>query len=382
MQERYIDTAEDLQVLCQELSQESMLALDTEFLREKTYYPQLCLIQVAGENIAACIDPLAIDDLGPLLDLLYRPDIVKVLHSARQDLEIFYQLRGALPEPIFDTQIAATLAGFGDQIGYSNLVQQILGITLDKSHTRTDWSLRPLSEEQQRYALNDVTHLWKIYHQLHKDLEKRGRLGWLQPDFDSLSNPKLYDIAPNDAWQRIKGTQKLRGVQMAVLAALAAWREQRAQESDKPRKWILDDNTIVDLARLMPDKTAKLSRLRSLDAGTIRRQGDTLIKLISDAKQTPKEQWPQPKGAGKRPSVAQEAASDLLMSVIRLRAAEHGVSPNALANRKELDALVGGSRKLPVLEGWRCTLVGNDLVALLEGRGSLRFEAGVPVIDN
>ena len=230
----YVDTPQALTQLCKQLQHSPWFALDTEFIREKTFYPRLCLLQVANTQHLACIDVLALNDLSPLLDILYDPASTKVLHSAHQDLEIFYHLRGALPTPIFDTQLAATLLGLGEQIGYAALVKTLLKIDLDKSQTRTDWSCRPLDPAQLSYAADDVRYLGQIYQQQRQELEQRQRLDWLTEDFTALCDPARYRVDVDQAWQRIKGQQRLRGVQLAVLRTLAAWREQRASSLDRP----------------------------------------------------------------------------------------------------------------------------------------------------
>ena len=233
----YIETPADLSALCEQLKRSDWLTLDTEFIREETYYPQLCLIQVATDDVVACIDPLAIDDLSPLMEVFYDPAITKVLHSARQDLEIFQNLRGRPPENIFDTQIAATLLGQGDQIGYGNLAKAMLGVELDKAHSRTDWAKRPLSPEQLDYAADDVRYLRDIYKQQIQQLQEMGRLQWLDEDFAQLSNPALYEPPIADAWKRLKGLNRLKGVQLAIVRELAQWREELAKERNLPRRW-------------------------------------------------------------------------------------------------------------------------------------------------
>lgn len=293
MQERYVDTPDALHALCAEIAGSPRLMLDTEFMREKTYRAQLCLIQVCDGQVAACIDPLALDDLSPLYALLFNPNIVKVLHAARQDLEIFLDLTGKLPAPIFDTQIAAALAGHADQIGYGNLVRELLGVDLDKSHTRTDWSRRPLDRQQMRYALDDVRYLVTVFDRLNAELARRGRLDWLQPDFDALTDPALYRNDPADAWQRVKGAGKLKPKQLAVLAELAAWRERKAQDSNRPRRWILADDPLLALARIQPDNENKLASIRGLEAGHAKKSGKELLEHIRTALARPKETWPR-----------------------------------------------------------------------------------------
>lgn len=380
MQELFVDTEAGLTELCELLRGQPVLALDTEFLREKTYYAKLCLIQVACDDVVACIDPLALDNLDPLLDIFYDPTVIKVLHSARQDLEIFFDLRGDLPRPLFDTQIAATLQGFGDQIGYANLVQKMLGVELDKLATRTDWSQRPLDEEQLHYAADDVRYLFTIYHQQVAALNAKGRMDWLQEDFNALTDVATYASADSELWRRVKGAQKLKGVQLAVLSGLAVWREQRAQASNRPRRWIMKDEVLCDIARRRPEDTAGLEKIRGLENRVIQQQGETLLKVITDAKNISSESWPL-RAEGKRLTPAQDALVDMLMAVVRVRGVENEVSPVLLASRKELESLVIGSTNSQVLHGWRGELAGHDLQAILAGEKTLAVSNGNLVLQ-
>ncbi len=367
MQELFIDTPDQLQNLCARLAGSKWLALDTEFLREKSYYPKFCLLQIANEQIAACIDPLAAGDFSALMPLLEDPDITKVFHAGRQDLEIFHQLWNTLPTPLFDTQLAAMLTGHGDQIGYAALVQKLLGITLDKSHSRTDWSLRPLAREQQRYALDDVIYLGRIYLQLKAELERLGRTHWLADDFKTLATPATYQIDPQQQWQRIRGRQHLKGVQLAILQSLACWREETAIKRNKPKGWIIKDDVLLELARRKPkDKTA-LSRTRGLERHTIERHGDTLLELISDSSRLPAERWPREKAQTPRLTTEQDAMVDILMCSVRLLAKKQQLSPQALATRKELEQLATGSQDLAFLSGWKKAVIGNDLQKVVAG---------------
>lgn len=312
----YIDSDAALTQFCSEIQHSKWLAIDTEFLREKTYYPQLCLIQIANDDIIACVDPIAIKDLTPLLDLLYQSDITLVFHAARQDLELLYLLKNSLPPNLFDTQLAATILGDGDQIGYGNLVKQRLNVSLDKAHSRADWTQRPLSPEQLEYAADDVRYLRELYHQMSADLEKQQRTEWLKEDFAALSNADNYVADPETIWRKIRGAGKLKGVQLAVLQQLAAWREQRAMDRDRPRRWILKDEVMLDLARFAPEKPEKLSQIRGLEARDIERSGRAIIDVISKAKQTPPEQWPillKPEPLSNQ----QEALIDALMALLR-----------------------------------------------------------------
>jgi ribonuclease D len=375
---QYIDTPEALQNLARRLGGSPWLCLDTEFMREKNYYPQLCLLQVANAEEIACVDPLALPDLDPLLEVLYDPATVKVLHAAKQDLEILYHLRGTVPQPIFDTQIAAALLCHNEQIGYANLVEQSLGVRLDKAHTRTDWSLRPLDSGQLRYAADDVRYLRQIYQQQLNQLREQGRLEWLREDFEALSDPAHYAPDPEQSWRRVKDAKRLKPRQLAVLKALAEWRERRAMELDKPRRWILRDEVLTELARAAPDARAGLERIRGLEPGTIKRVGDRLLQVIAAGGRTPREQWPElePRLTVKP---EQEAVVDLLMALLRMRAREHELSPAMLSNRHDLERLLNGDRDVAVLHGWRRALVGTDLQALLDGRLRLGVADGAAI---
>ena len=374
----YIDTPQRLAALCRRLEGRPWLALDTEFLRDKSYRPRLCLLQVAAEDVVACVDPLALENLTPLLDLLYDPSIVKVLHSAYQDLEIFYYLRGAPPRPVFDTQIAALLAGHGDQIGYAALVQALLGVTLDKAHTRTDWSRRPLQPAQLQYAADDVRYLGPLYLRLRDELEHRGRLAWLQEDFTALTDPATYANPPGTAWRRIRGAERLTDAQFAVLAALAAWREQTAQRSDRPRQWILSDDGLLELARHRPASLEKLAGIRGLKPGALDNYGAGLLELIRSDRHAPAAARPERRPP---PSSAVEPLVDVLMAVVRLRGAQTGISPATLASRKELEQLAAGDETVGVLHGWRKGVAGADLQAVLSGAAGLRVEDGALHIE-
>jgi len=278
---------------CAGLRGAAWLALDTEFIRESTYYPQLCLIQMADPaGSIACIDPLALPSLDPLLDLLYDPAITKVLHAAHQDLEIFFHRFGAVPAPIFDTQRAAQVLGQGPQLGYAALVQQTLGVDLAKSHTRADWQRRPLLPEWLVYAADDVRYLPELYRWQQAALVAGGGLAALTEACAALTDPARYRPAPLESWQRVRQHQRLRGVQLAVLRALAAWREEQAIAHDRPRRWILDDAALVELARRLPETAAELHRIPGLPPTTRQRQGETLLGHIAIARLEPPEQWP------------------------------------------------------------------------------------------
>ncbi len=371
----FIDTPAALDSLCADLAGVGWFAIDTEFLREKTYYPKLCLLQVATPDMAACIDPLALDDLAPLLALLADHNLVKVFHSARQDMEIFYHLAGNPPAPVFDTQIAAPLLGYADQIGYANLVNEMLGVTLDKLHTRTDWTVRPLGDEQLRYAADDVIYLAALYQQLRDRLQSLGRLEWLDEDFRLLASPELYAVRPEDAWRKVKGANRLKGPSLSILQALAGWREQQASSRDRPRGWLLRDDAMVDIARHKPVTLQALSAIRGLSDGLLKRSGDELTAIIKKAAGEKPIPFPDA-GMRNRLSAEQDALVDVMMAVVRLAAVENSLNPSVLASRKQLEALLLGDTKSGVMQGWRRKLVGERLQRLLDGELGLKVKDG------
>ena len=372
---RYIDTPAALSELCALLQGASWLTLDTEFLREKTYYPKLCLLQVATPELVACIDPLAQEDLSPLLEVIYRRDITKVLHAARQDMEIFFHLRGDLPSPVFDTQIAALLLGFPDQIGYGNLVKETLGIELDKLHSRTDWSRRPLSEAQIRYAAEDVFYLAQVYRHMVDRLTALGRLDWLSEDFERLTRAELYDNDPEQAWLKVRGGNRLRGPGLAVLQALARWREALARELNRPRGWLLRDDDLIEIARHLPGTPAALGAIRGLHDRFIDKHGARILELVDEARRLAPVSPPSP-GRTARLLPAQEGLVDAMMAVVRVSAAENSLNPAVLASRNQLEQLVNGASDSEVLHGWRGQLVGSRLQALLRGEIGLYARNG------
>lgn len=362
----FIDTPAALDDLCQRLEDAEWLAVDTEFLREKTYYPQLCLIQLATDDIVACVDPLAIEDLNPLLDVFYRDDITLVFHAARQDLELLYMERQALPRRIFDTQLAATVLGLGDQVGYGNLVKTCLNISLEKAHSRADWRQRPLSPEQLEYAADDVRYLRELYHQFTQQLASQNRTHWLDEDFAALSEPAGYEPDPDTIWKKVRGAGKLKPQQLAVLQRLAAWRERTAINKNRPRRWVLKDDIMLDIARFAPDNPQKLRKIRGFDERDINRYGDELIQVVEQARQIPKDDWP----VIKKPvplTHQQEALLDVLMGLLRKYCDEQSITPAAVAGRKDLEKLLRGETELDLMRGWRYKIIGHKLDDFLKG---------------
>ena len=366
----FIDTAAALARVCAQLANQSYLAVDTEFVREKTYYPILSLIQIASPQQCVCIDPLAITDLSPLAGLLLNTQTIKVFHAARQDLEILNQTLGNIPTPIFDTQIAATLLGLGDQLSYANLVNHFLNVQLAKGHARTDWERRPLSNEQLEYDADDVRYLVTMYPLMVQTLTQQGRLSWLAEDFEALTQPQLYQNDPGQQWQRVAGLQKLKGVQLAILQSIAAWREQHAQQQNKPRKWVLADDILITIAMQAPHKVDQLERIRGITPSFIQRYGKTLLDLIEQAKTLPKSEWPiLSRRNALNPN--QEALLDALMAIVKLQAASHQINNTALTSRHELESLIAGDQDIPLLHGWRHGLAGQQVLNFLNGHTSL-----------
>lgn len=364
---QYINTTEQLAALCEQINKEPWIALDTEFLREKTYYPKFCLLQIATPDWVACIDPLALPELDNLFRAIYDPKIVKVFHSCRQDLEIFYQLTGKIPEPIFDTQIAAPLLGFQDNPGYAMLVSSFLNINLNKAHTRADWSKRPLSEAEIQYAADDVIYLCQVYQIIVQKLTDLGRVDWLNQDFAELANPDLYQVQPKKAWYKIKGTNKLTGKQLSIVQSLAEWRENAAQHENRPKSWLLRDEMIFDLAKLQPETVNDMAQVRSLNERTVNRYGAALCQLISAAKNRPPVSLKEKTRFAKK-TQQQEAILDILTAIVRIRADENSLNPSIIASRKDLETLLlEEDDACPLLHGWRFTMAGRELVGILNG---------------
>ncbi len=364
---RLVDSAEMLDTFCASLKGEKWLALDTEFIREKTYYPKLCLLQVGVPGNIACIDPLALPDLSPLLDILYDRNIVKVLHSCSQDMEIFACLKGEIPGPVFDTQLAAPLIGLPEQIGYANLVQEMAGVTLDKSQTRTDWSRRPLATAQLAYAADDVRYLAEIYPAFRQKLADMGRLEWLDAEFLACEQIDRYLRKPELAWQRIRGVDKLRPRPLSVLQALSAWREQVARDKNLPRNWILKDDTLSDIARMAPTTRDKLASVRNLPPKSLERYGSTILDIVKAAVDTAPQPLPEHRRRVK-PTAHEDALADILQAQLRVLAARYEINSTSLGSRKDLLALVQGDEAIPLMHGWRREMAGNELLAMRDGQ--------------
>jgi ribonuclease D len=380
---RIVETNEALSAFVTELGQVPYLALDTEFLRDQTYYPKLCLIQVAAPGVEGIIDPLAPGmDLAPFYDLIRRSDIVKVMHASRQDIEIFYLQGGVLPDPLFDTQIAAMVAGFGDAASYETLARKIAHVEIDKSARFTDWSHRPLSKRQLEYAMADVTHLRVIYEWLQARLEKTGRSAWVAEEVAALQDPALYKLDPEQAWKRLKPRTTNKRF-LAVLAALAAWREREAQNRDIPRGRVIKDEALTEIAAHPPETPEALERIRAVPKGFANsRMGKGLLEAIHQGVSAP-----PPEGAvaenrqQRRRREPSPAVVDLLKTLLRLRAEAAHVAPRLIANADEIERLAAGDDDdLPTLHGWRHEVFGKDAVALRKGELAIAVENGEAVV--
>jgi ribonuclease D len=337
-------------------------ALDTEFVRERTYYPRLCLVQVAiGEEILL-VDPLRIGDEDLLRRFLAASHAPRVVHAARQDVEVLLPLTGDPLAPLLDTQLAAALLGFPSQVGYGDLVRQVLGVELKKGHARTDWAARPLKVEQLEYAADDVRYLVPVADELQSRLDAAGRLGWLAEECAQLADPGLYRTEPAEAWRRLKGLERMHPEERAIACALAGWREEKAMRRDLPRGWILPDEALRDVARLRPDSASALRRVASLPGGPSYRLADELLEQVGLAAGTPP---PPAAPASERLTPEQQAGVRRLQDALQSVAAETGLNAEVLATRRDLTALVRGAREVPPLTGWRRQVVGERLLAAL-----------------
>jgi ribonuclease D len=356
-----VTTTPALAELAARLATETRMGLDTEFLRERTYRAQLCLLQVSAAQQAHCVDPLALTDLGPLAALLGAPAVLKVMHAARQDVEVLLPVVGRT-RPVLDTQIAAALAGMPAQVGYAEAVRRLLGQELAKSHTRTDWSRRPLSPEQIEYALDDVRYLLPLADALQEQLERLGRVSWLAEELAALDDTRALAIEPDNAWLRLKGLRGLDPARERLARALAAWRERAAAEHDRPRGWILDDAVLRDIVLQVPRTLSALGQIPAIPAGLVRRRGEELLACV-EAAQVP-DPPPAPPGRA-RPDPVKAALVKKLTQLLQAVAQELRLAPEVLATRRDLEQLAEGRRDGVLLRGWRRAILGERLLAAL-----------------
>ncbi|HHZ11054.1 MAG TPA: ribonuclease D [Rhizobiales bacterium] len=371
-----IKTQKELESVIAALSRSEFVTVDTEFIRETTFWPELCLIQMAAPGVTALIDPLADGlDLAPFFGLMADERVLKVFHAARQDIEIVFHRGGLIPHPVFDTQVAAMVCGFGDSVSYDQLVQKITGAQIDKSSRFTDWRHRPLSEKQLAYALADVTYLIDVYLHLKAELEREGRAHWLNEEMDVLTARETYDPHPEDAWKRLKMRVR-KPIELAVLQAVAAWREREARERNVPRGRVLKDEAIYEIAQQQPRDAAGLARLRTTPKGWERSStAAALISIVNGALDLPKERLPklpkhQPNQEGS------SAAAELLKVLLRLVAEREGVAAKVLASSDEIDRIAaeGENADVPALHGWRREVFGEEALKLVRGEIAIKFD--------
>jgi ribonuclease D len=374
-----ITDTDTLQALCERLARSPFVAVDTEFMRENTYWPDLCLIQIGNTDEAAAIDPKADGiDLAPLLELLVNnEDVLKVFHAGGQDLEIIFNLTGSTPHPMFDTQVAAMALGLGEQVGYSNLVENMLGKSLDKGARFTDWARRPLDKRQIDYAIGDVTHLATLFPKMLGRLKKTGRGAWLDQEMERLSDPGQYANDPGQAWKRVRINSRKPEV-LGRLKALAAWREIEARSKNFPRGRIMKDETLADVALHPPGDQDALARVRGLSAGWKNNDiGGRLMDALSNAHALPASEMPPRED--RQPGLGKEGAlvADLLKLLLKIRARESNVAARLVARSEELEQLAAGRREgLSILEGWRFEEFGRDALDLVEGRLAFAIKNG------
>jgi len=371
-----ITTSEELAAVCARMRKHRYVTVDTEFLRETTYYPLLCVAQVATADEAVVIDALAPGiDLSPFFDLLVDENVVKVFHAARQDIEIVWNMAGKIPHPIFDTQVAAMVLGYGDSISYDQLVQRITGDQLDKSHRFTDWTRRPLSDAQLVYAVSDVTHLRDVYLRLDEDLHKRGRANWVSAEMEVLTSPDTYRADPERAWERLKSRVR-KPKELGVLIEVAAWREREAQTRDVPRSRVLKDEVLGDIAVQAPTSIERLGHLRSLPKGFERsRWGEQIVEAVKRGVERDPKSLPRMERF--RPAPNGGATVELLKVLLRMTAEKNAVAAKVIATVDDLERIASDDEAdVPALKGWRRELYGEKALALKHGRLALAIERG------
>jgi ribonuclease D len=356
-----IQNSTSLTRLCELLHDGPWLALDTEFMRTRTYYARLCLVQVAIPACIACVDTLALRNIEPLLEVIYSPSVLKVVHAARQDLEVFADIRGGPPAPVFDTQIAASLCGYDDQVGYGALVESITGHKLPKLHTRANWEVRPLPPDQLLYAEDDVRYLRDVYHFLAQRLEELGRTEWLQEECAALTQPALYRNDPREAYRRLKQGQSLPLPAQAILRELAAWREHAAQQNNLPRGWVVPDTALVEIALAIPVSLESLGEISGLDGSPARKWGEEILQAVERGrKMKPERLWDEPQRLDRR----QQALYERLQAHVRAIAEKINISATLLAPRRELLKILSGDSSSSLTHGWRHALIGEELLQL------------------
>lgn len=371
-----IDDDSQLKAFVKRCCTSPYMAIDTEFLREKTYYARLCLIQVAIEGEVAIIDPFAIKDITLLNDALTSPDVVKIFHASSQDIEILYHETGVVPRPVFDTQVAAALLGKSQQASYSSLVSSYCSVNLPKKDSFTDWSQRPLKDSQIRYAADDVVYLPQIYYDMVEVLNEKNRLHWLDEAFEEISSPEKYEIKPEERYRKLRRVNQLNAQQMAAAREFAAWRELKAQKINVPRKWIVSDEQIVEACRREARTIDELFMVRGMRESLRAEDARQAVACIKKGLSCPKDQLPQVHEKPKNEHNV-DIVVDLMNAVVHLRARENHIAPQTLAPQAELMKLARGhDDECELLKGWRYKVIGKELKELLKGKFSLRIADG------
>lgn len=369
----YIEDDASLARFCAALGQASYCAIDTEFIRESTYYPELALIQIASDELLGCIDPLAITDFGPLAELLVRDNLLKVFHASSQDLEILYQKFGKVPVPVFDTQLAAAVLGYNHQISYADLVQQITGVQLEKKHTRANWMRRPLSRDELDYAMDDVRYLMLVYQELDARLASTRRRNWIANDLQAMSQAANYEVDQDQLWKRLRGVQKLKGEKLQIASDLCRWRERLAQQQNRPRRWIAKDDALIEIARQKPADVHALGRIPELSDKTVKRHGEGLLKIVARGAAVDAAQWPQHDRI-KSLNSQQMALGDSLMALCRVISEQNSIALATLATRKDIDNLILNQKASRLTQGWRFAMAGEQLLEFIHGQSVISVQ--------
>lgn len=370
----YISKYEDLATFCDRAASSRILAVDTEFLREKTYFPKLCLIQIATHDESACVDPLAIDDLTPLCNLLTDQRITKIFHACTQDLEVIFYSLGVVAAPVFDTQLAAAFLGLRQQVGYGVLVEHYTGVRLPKADSLTDWSRRPLDEEQLAYAEDDVRYLPGIYDAMMTQLVAKDRLGWLRPEMDELADRSHFERIPEQAYLHLKRSSSLTRRQLAVAREVCAWRERRAAERNIPRKWLVSDEILVEVSKRSPKTMDRLRRIRGTEQIS-EAEAEGLLRAVRKGLAIGPTDLPATKRR-ERTSAEAEGAIDLMYALLRIISERSGIAPQLIATREDLVDLAAGREGCRLSSGWRYELAGSRLSRLLSGEIGLTVKDG------
>lgn len=367
-----IDNTHDLKSLCNRFEKEKFITVDTEFIRERTYYAELCLIQVASPSEAWCIDPLAPDiNLSPLVDLMKNQNVLKVFHAARQDIEIFYEWMKVVPTPLFDTQIGAMVCGFGDSASYQLLVSSFVKVNLDKTTRFTDWSHRPLAEKQIQYALSDVTYLVHVYEKIKDILHKKNRETWVSEEMVFLTDPRFYQVHLEEKWKKIK-SHSTNPRFLAILREVCAWRENKAMQQNKPRKHILKDEALIEIAAMAPLALEQLQNLRSMNAGTAKHFGTEIIKAIQKGQACPDDKCPH--AENKKLEQGNKNIVEILKLILSTVCEQEKVAPKIVANNTDLEMMaLSDNATVPAMMGWRYDLFGKKAVDFKQGRLVVRF---------